>query len=95
MKPSANLSKLEEVLVVTKIDERQATPDQAGPVRAADVLAERLPERAAKACRASRCGATGTAQPGAAAGQASAAEAQGYGDRRQSFGSGSCSCAKR
>lgn len=43
VKPAANLSKLEEVLVVTKIDERQATPDQAGPMRAADILAERLP----------------------------------------------------
>ena len=43
VKPSANLSKLEEVLVVTKVDERQIAPDQAGPVRAADVLAERLP----------------------------------------------------
>ncbi len=43
LKPAANLSKLEEVLVVTKIDERQATPDQTGPMRAADILAERLP----------------------------------------------------
>jgi rod shape-determining protein MreC len=43
VRPSADLSKLEEVLVVTKIDERQATPEQTGPVRAADILAERLP----------------------------------------------------
>jgi rod shape-determining protein MreC len=43
VKPAANLSKLEEVLVVTKIDERQATPDQSGTGRAADILAERLP----------------------------------------------------
>ncbi|HUM04618.1 MAG TPA: rod shape-determining protein MreC [Terriglobales bacterium] len=43
VKPAANLSKLEEVLVVTRIDERQATPDLTGPVRAADILAERLP----------------------------------------------------
>jgi len=43
VKPTANLGKLEEVLVVTKIDERQATPDQVGPVRASDILAERLP----------------------------------------------------
>jgi rod shape-determining protein MreC len=43
VKPAANLSQLEEVLVVTKIDERQATPDPTGPVRAADILAERLP----------------------------------------------------
>jgi len=43
VKASANLSKLEEVLIVTKIDERQAAPDQHGPLRAADILAERLP----------------------------------------------------
>jgi rod shape-determining protein MreC len=43
VKPTANLSKLEEVLIVTKIDERQAEPDPTGPSRAADILAERLP----------------------------------------------------
>jgi rod shape-determining protein MreC len=43
VKPVVDLSKLEEVLVVTKIDEKQATPDSTGPVRAADILAERLP----------------------------------------------------
>ena len=43
LKPAADLSKLEEVLVVTRIDERQAEPDQSGPVRAVDILAERLP----------------------------------------------------
>jgi rod shape-determining protein MreC len=43
VKPAADLSRLEEVLVVTKVDERQATPEQAGPARAADILAERLP----------------------------------------------------
>jgi rod shape-determining protein MreC len=41
--PAANLSRLEEVLVVTKIDERQAEPDQTGSVRAVDILAGRLP----------------------------------------------------
>jgi len=41
--PAVNLSHLEEVLVVTKIDERQTQPDQTGPVRAVDILAERLP----------------------------------------------------
>jgi len=43
VRPAANLSRLEEVLVVTKIDERQAAPEQTGPIRAADILAERLP----------------------------------------------------
>jgi rod shape-determining protein MreC len=42
--PAANLSRIEEVLVVTKIVERQRTEDETnGPVKAADILAERLP----------------------------------------------------
>src|ERR1700683_926759 len=43
VRPAADLSKLEEVLVVTKIDEKQAQPDQTGVGRAVDILAERLP----------------------------------------------------
>jgi len=43
VRPAADLSKLEEVLVVTKIDERQAQPDHVGAARAVDILAERLP----------------------------------------------------
>jgi rod shape-determining protein MreC len=41
--PAADLSRLEEVLVVTKIDVRQAEPDQTGTARAVDILAARLP----------------------------------------------------
>jgi len=41
--PAANLSKLEEVLVVTRLDEKEPTPAETGPVRAADILAQRLP----------------------------------------------------
>jgi rod shape-determining protein MreC len=48
VRPAANLNRLEEVLVVTKIDERQAQPEQAGPMRAVDILAERLPTVPAK-----------------------------------------------
>jgi len=66
VKPAANLSKLEEVLVVTKVDERQIAPDQAGPARAADVLAERLPTVPPKPAEPTGAAATGTApQPGA------------------------------
>lgn len=43
VKPAISLSRLEEVLVVTKIDERQAEPERSNTVRAADILAERLP----------------------------------------------------
>lgn len=49
VRPSVNLARLEEVLVVTKIDERQALPAQSGPMRAVDILAERLPSVPAKA----------------------------------------------
>lgn len=44
VKPSANLSQLEEVLVITRLEER-APAVSAGdqPIRAADVLAQRLP----------------------------------------------------
>jgi rod shape-determining protein MreC len=66
VKPTANLSKLEEVLIVTKVDERQATPDQTGPVRAADVLAERLPSVPPKSPEATGATSGGAApQPGA------------------------------
>ncbi|HZR55627.1 MAG TPA: rod shape-determining protein MreC [Terriglobales bacterium] len=46
VKPAANLSKLEEVLVITKNEEKQsslASTEDAAPVRAVDVLAQRLP----------------------------------------------------
>ncbi len=43
VRPAADLSRLEEVLVVTKIDEQQAQPEDNGPVRAIDILAQRLP----------------------------------------------------
>lgn len=43
VKPAANLSKLEEVLVVTKLVEQEPTQLQTGPIRAVDILAQRLP----------------------------------------------------
>jgi rod shape-determining protein MreC len=65
VRPAADLSRLEEVLVVTKIDERQAEPDQAGTARAVDILAERLPGVPSKPEEAGKNGATtGTASAG-------------------------------
>jgi rod shape-determining protein MreC len=58
VRPAADLSRLEEVLVVTKIDERQAQPDQAGAARAVDILAERLPSVPAKPPENGEKGAT-------------------------------------
>src|SRR5579862_9371325 len=43
VKPAADLSKLEEVLVLVEKQERQATADNKVRVRAADILAQRLP----------------------------------------------------
>lgn len=44
LKPAADLSRLEEVLIVTKVEERAPATDQAEtPARAADILAQRLP----------------------------------------------------
>ena len=41
--PSARLDQLEEVLVVTKITEKMPDAKDLGPLRASDILAERLP----------------------------------------------------
>jgi len=44
LRPAANLSRLEEILVVTKVEDRSPSPSEvAGPVRAVDVLTRRLP----------------------------------------------------
>jgi rod shape-determining protein MreC len=44
VKPAADLSRLEEVLVITKIAEQSPeAPETSGRVRAADILSERLP----------------------------------------------------
>jgi rod shape-determining protein MreC len=64
VRPAADLSKLEEVLVVTKIDERQAAPDQTGAARAIDILAERLPSVPSKPENAVKANAPGAAAPG-------------------------------
>jgi rod shape-determining protein MreC len=43
VKPAANLSKLEEVLVLVEKQERQQTAEDSTRMRAADILAQRLP----------------------------------------------------
>ncbi|MFY9676357.1 MAG: rod shape-determining protein MreC, partial [Terriglobales bacterium] len=43
VRPAADLDRLEEVLVVTKVDEKPPDVDQTTPIRAVDILAERLP----------------------------------------------------
>jgi rod shape-determining protein MreC len=56
---AADLSRLEEVLVMTEKQERQVVAEGAGKVRAADILAQRLPSVPDKS--ATVAGATGTA----------------------------------
>jgi len=43
VKPMARLNKLEEVLVITKLEERTPTVADGSPIRAVDILAQRLP----------------------------------------------------
>ena len=43
VKPAADLSRLEEVLVITQQEEREASLADGGQMRAADILAQRLP----------------------------------------------------
>jgi rod shape-determining protein MreC len=43
VKPAADLSRLEEVLVITQQQEKEAATADGGTVRAADILAQRLP----------------------------------------------------
>jgi rod shape-determining protein MreC len=43
VRPSANLNKLEEVLVVTKVEDKESVSSENRQVRAVDVLAQRLP----------------------------------------------------
>jgi rod shape-determining protein MreC len=72
VKPAADLSRLEEVLVVTEKREQEPIADNNGvKVRAADILAQRLPSVPAKP--ATVAGAPPTADENTAAGQASSA----------------------
>ncbi len=43
VRPAAQIARLEEVLVITKMDERTPESTPGNPVRAIDILAERLP----------------------------------------------------
>ena len=58
--PTAQLNQIEEVLVVTKIKDRLPDTNDLGPLRASDILAERLPTVPNKA----EVDAAGNAKPG-------------------------------
>ena len=66
VKPAANLSKLEEVLVLVEKQDRLATAQEKVRVRAADILAQRLPSVPDKPAASSTTAAAGSTKPGAA-----------------------------
>jgi rod shape-determining protein MreC len=74
VKPAADLSRIEEVLVVTEKQERAPVAESGGRVRAADILAQRLPsvpEKPAVVAGPSAPAANvpgGAAEPGSTAG---------------------------
>jgi rod shape-determining protein MreC len=74
IRPAANLSKLEEVLVVTQKQERQATAEDTVRMRAADILAQRLPSVPEKPAEpnAGLGSAAGAANPAAPVGNGAA-----------------------
>lgn len=76
VRPAADLSKLEEVLVVTKIDERQALPDRTGAARAVDILAERLPTVPSKPDNATKSDTPGAVGPGTVAAKTTGSDAK-------------------
>ena len=82
--PSSRLDQLEEVLVVTKITEKMPDAKDLGPLRASDILAERLPSVPNKA----EVDAAGNAKPG---GHGNDAGVDGrLGNRRQSHSVRAC-----
>jgi len=74
VKPSASLGRLEEVLVVLQKQERQATAQETVRVRAADILAQRLPSVPDKPATITP---PGTAVPSTAAGAGASTAAAG------------------
>src|SRR5581483_10677902 len=77
IKPAARLDRLEEVLVITKVEERSPSVEEpSAPMRAVDILAQRLPSVPVKADdqSASKPSPASGVPPPAAAG-ANAAEA--------------------
>ena len=69
--PSARLDRLEEVLVVTKIEEKFPDTRELGPIRASDILSERLPGLPT----APEANATGSAAPATSGATASRGQA--------------------
>jgi rod shape-determining protein MreC len=67
IKPAADLSKLEEVLVLVENQERQAPPEEAIHMRASDILAQRLPSVPDKPAADAKSAAAATGGAGSGA----------------------------
>jgi rod shape-determining protein MreC len=70
VRPAANLSKLEEVLVLVEKQQQEAVAEDAGHIRAADILAQRLPsvpEKPPQAADATVGPPAGSAKPASGA----------------------------
>jgi rod shape-determining protein MreC len=78
VKPAADLSRLEEVLVITEKQEQNAVVDNAGHGRAADILAQRLPSVPDRPVLSA---VPGTALPAAAANESRSTESRPAGPR--------------
>ena len=78
VRPAANLNKLEEVLVVTKLLEREPTQLETGTTRAVDILAQRLPSVPDKpaANDSAKTAASPATAPGAPSASASKPQSQ-------------------
>jgi len=69
VRATADLSRLEEVLVITEKQQREAMAESGGQVRAADILAQRLPSVPDKAAAAAPAPGTAADKPAGAVGQ--------------------------
>ncbi len=77
VKPAVNLTRLEEVLVITQVQEKEPAVDQSGvPVRAVDILAQRLPSVPDKPAEAAPTVPSNATKPGEAKPNANPVEAQ-------------------
>ncbi len=83
VKPAADLSRVEEVLVVTEKQERQPVAESGATVRAADILAQRLPSVPEKPAAVTGTAATGAVPSGVTGrGTGTGAKPQGNGAAR-------------
>src|SRR5947208_141274 len=78
VRPATNLSKLEEVLVITRKEERPAAVAETAPARAVDILSQRLPsvpDKPRESAVTTAGKATGAPNPGAGSAGSSAVTA--------------------